>query len=153
MFRIAPSIAIGVALSLTAWAAPARAAGQDRASASGANWPGYAGDLAGTRFSGLAQITTENVGSLVQAWTYGAAGGGRGGRGRGGADAGALQTAADQAPLSASPQMTPIVVDGVMYISANGHVAALDATTGEEIWRTVAPPRVAAPLQQTGGGR
>lgn len=104
----------------------------------GQDWPRYSGDLAGTRYSPLTQINTGNVGSLVPAWTWGVSGGGRG-RG-GGAQDGAPGTGPGtpplaDAPLSASPELTPIVVSGVMYVTAGPNVVALDAMNGEEIWR------------------
>ena len=34
------------------------------------DWPMYNYDLAGTRYSPLTQITTRNVGALVQSWSY-----------------------------------------------------------------------------------
>jgi len=34
------------------------------------DWPRYARDLAGTRFSPLTQINTENVARLRQAWSF-----------------------------------------------------------------------------------
>jgi glucose dehydrogenase len=34
------------------------------------DWPAYTRDLAGTRYSPLKQITTSNVSTLTQAWTY-----------------------------------------------------------------------------------
>ena len=34
------------------------------------DWPTYGRDLAGTRYSPLKQISTENVAQLVRAWTY-----------------------------------------------------------------------------------
>lgn len=118
-----------------------------------ADWPSYTRDLAGTRFSPLKQITTENVGQLKLAWSLrlaaaaatggrggapaaaagenpegeagAAGGGGRGGRGgRGGAAAGP----------SANAEATPIVVNGVMYLPAGNRVLALDPETGKEIW-------------------
>lgn len=121
------------------------------------DWPGYAGDLTGTRYSPLTEINTSNVAGLELAWTYGVArgGGGRGGaaggRGRGrGAAPGAARggdaappadtVAADPAgtvtPLGVSPQVTPIAVDGVMYVSAGSNVVAINAGTGTEIWRS-----------------
>ena len=50
------------------------------------DWPTYARDLAGTRYSPLAQINAGNVVKLNLAWSYrlapaAPAGGGRGGRG------------------------------------------------------------------------
>ncbi len=81
------------------------------------DWPMYRRDLAGTGYSALAQITAENAATLTQAWTYSvaaeAADGGRG-------------------PNS---QVTPIVVDGVMYLPAADRVVALEPETGRELWR------------------
>jgi len=99
----------------------------------GKDWPTYGGDLAGTKFSSLTQITTENVARLGVAWTYQLVPGrgaveqveqGRG-RGRGGA----------APPPPANPEATPIVVDGVMYLPAGSRILALDAAAGTEIWK------------------
>ncbi len=91
-----------------------------------ADWPMYSRDLAGTRFSPLDQIDRDNVARLTEAWSVSVA--------RTGFDD-------DEAPGPAgNPQATPIVVDGVMYLPVRGHeVLALDAATGEEIWRTPLP--------------
>ena len=90
------------------------------------DWPTYSRDLAGTRYSPLTEITRGNVGGLVQAWSVPVA--------RSADDD-------DEAPgPSGNPQATPIVVDGAMYLPVRGHeVLALDAATGEEIWRTALP--------------
>lgn len=102
-------------------------------------WPTYGHDPGGMRFSPVAQITPTNVAQLKAAWVYhmkpapvaapASAGEGvaapvqgRGGRGRGGSGFAAGQT-------------TPLVVNGVMYISTPyGRVVALDPTTGQELW-------------------
>ena len=42
--------------------------GESRRSGAEADWPMYARDLAGTKFSPLKQITAENVGRLQPAW-------------------------------------------------------------------------------------
>ena len=88
---------------------------------SGADWPTYGRDAAGTRFSPLTQITAANVESLTVAWTY---------RTR--------ETESEfAAPASeeASLEVTPLVVDGTMYISTPlGRVMALDPATGTERW-------------------
>src|SRR5690606_8923179 len=82
-------------------------------------------DLAGTRYSPLAQITPGNVSMLTQAWFVPVA--------RGPDDD-------DARGPSGNPQATPIVIDGVMYLPARGHeVLALDAATGKELWRTPLP--------------
>ena len=76
----------------------------------------YGHDLASTRFSPLAQIDTENVSRLTLAWSYPMRPGGTG-------------------PSAASfSQVTPIVVNGVMYLPAGNRILALDPDTGREIW-------------------
>ena len=36
-------------------------------------------------------------------------------------------------------EMTPLVLDGIMYVTATNQVSAIDATTGREIWRFSRP--------------
>ena len=83
-----------------------------------ADWPMFNRDLAGTRFSPLTQINTANVSTLTQAWTY------------------PLQPAGFRfATAGGTSELVPIVVNGVMYISTQTRVMALDPETGKEIWR------------------
>ncbi len=92
----------------------------------GSDWPMYRHDQAGTGYSPLAQIDTNNVARLTQVWTYGlqsdapAAAGAA--RGRGG-------------PGGANSEVTPIVVNGVMYLPTANRVVALEPETGKEIWQ------------------
>jgi len=80
------------------------------------DWPMYGHDLGSTRFSPLKQINSENVAKLTLAWSYAMRPGGTG-------------------PSAASfNQVTPIVVNGVMYLPAGNRVLALDPDTGKEIW-------------------
>lgn len=76
------------------------------------DWPSHNRDLAGTRFSPLAEVHTDNVAHLIEAWRY---------------------------PLpratSAVGEQMPLVIDGVMYVSAGDRVVALDAHNGRERWR------------------
>lgn len=102
-------------------------------------WPTYGHDPGGLRFSPLTQVTPANVDRLQIAWVYHmrpapstdsastpGAGQGRGG-GRGGSG-------------FASSETTPIVVDGLMYLTTPyGRVVALDSTTGKEIWNFRVP--------------
>ncbi len=82
------------------------------------DWPMFNRDLAGTRFSPLTQINTSNVATLTRAWSY------------------ELQpTGFRFATAGGSSELVPIVVNGVMYISAQTRVMALDPETGKEIWR------------------
>jgi glucose dehydrogenase len=76
-----------------------------------ANWITHGRDLAATRFSPLQDITADNVKRLRPAFIY-------------------------QTGTAATFQTTPLVADGIMYLSAPfSHVMAVDAATGREIWR------------------
>ena len=82
------------------------------------DWPVYGHDAGGARFSPLARITRDNVSKLVVAWRY--------------------HTGEPMFDLARQPslQVTPIVVDNVMYVSTPlGKVMALDPASGREIWR------------------
>ncbi|PQA86585.1 PQQ-dependent dehydrogenase, methanol/ethanol family [Marinicaulis flavus] len=77
----------------------------------GRDWPLAGGDVGGTYFSRLEDITPENVSSLGLAWDY------------------PLYTNRGQ-------EATPVEIDGVLVTSSTaGRAVALDAATGEEIWR------------------
>jgi alcohol dehydrogenase (cytochrome c) len=82
------------------------AAASDRA-----NWLSYGRDYSNQRFSTLTQINASSVARLVPRWIY-------------------------QSGVAATFQATPIVVDGVMYLSLPfDHVVAVDARSGRELWR------------------
>lgn len=85
----------------------------------GADWPSYNRDLAGTRYSPLRQVSATNVDELRQAWSY------------------PLGSAASAVP--GGSELTPVVVDGVLYATAADRVVALRADTGAEIWRFALP--------------
>ena len=83
------------------------------------NWLTYYGAYDGQRFSALDQINAGNVAQLKAAWVFQAA------------PIGLIAN-----PPSFSLEAAPIVVDGVMYLSGwDGYVWALDAASGEELWR------------------
>ena len=74
------------------------------------NWLTYSGDYTSQRYSRLAQLTPANVAHLEQKWVF-------------------------QAQSLEKFAATPLVVDGVMYLTqANNHVVALDAKTGRVFW-------------------
>jgi glucose dehydrogenase len=91
-------------------------AAQPAAAQGGADWPMYNRDLASTRYSPLTQINAGNVAGLTQAWSYAMRPGGAGPAG------------------GAFSQVTPIVVNDVMYMPAGNRVVALEPETGKEIW-------------------
>jgi glucose dehydrogenase len=75
-------------------------------------WTRSQGDAGSRRYSALAGINRQNVGSLETAWVYHSGDGAR------------------------NIQCTPIVVDGVMFAPTAGRaIVALDAATGRERWR------------------
>ncbi len=90
------------------------------------DWPTYNGRLDGNRHSPLGQITASNAGLLVPKWIF---------------------------PLRAprSLETTPVVYDGVMYVTAPNEVRALDARAGREIWR-FARPRTQGVMGDAGAG-
>jgi quinoprotein glucose dehydrogenase len=118
----APVVAGAVAVAASALASLASA----QAPIPAGDWPMYSRDLAGTRFSPLTGIDAGNVGELELSWSVPVA------RSPDDDD--------DAGGPAGNPQATPIVVAGVMYLPVRGHeVLALDAATGEELWRTALP--------------
>src|SRR2546422_1221336 len=77
------------------------------------DWPTYNRDLAGTRYSPLTQINSKNVSQLKLAWSY--------------------RPSDTGGPASA--QVTPLVVNGRMYLTAVNRIVALEPETGKEIWK------------------
>jgi alcohol dehydrogenase (cytochrome c) len=74
-------------------------------------WLMYSGDYNGQRHSPLTQIAPDNVDRLTAQWTF-------------------------QTGTLGSFQTTPIVVDGILYVTGFNNTAwAIDARTGRQIWR------------------
>lgn len=74
-------------------------------------WPSFGLDYSNQRFFPSQQINQKNVQQLEVAWQY-------------------------RSGVKSSFQTTPIVVNGVMYVSLPfNHVVALDAVTGKQLWR------------------
>ena len=76
----------------------------------GTDWTSHNLDLANSRYSELDEIRVETVGRLAERWSYRVAAG-----------------------IDVS-QVTPLVVDSVMYFHAGAAVVAVNAVTGEEVW-------------------
>jgi glucose dehydrogenase len=84
---------------------------QQPISSSAQDWPSYGLNLKSQRFSSATQINTSNVNQLTEAWRF-------------------------KSGINATFQATPIVQNGVMYLSLPfNHVVALNAKTGHELWR------------------
>jgi len=105
--------------------AVAKKAAKEIAKDTGADWPMYHRDFAGTGYSPLAQITTQNVAGLTSAWTY---------RLQSDPPPAPAAKGKGKGPAGANSEATPIVVNGVMYLPGAGRVVALDPETGKEIW-------------------
>src|ERR1700730_1492066 len=101
-----------LSIAIIAAALPSPRAGAQSPSRATSNWPLHNLDLAGSRFSTLDQITPSNVASLAPRWLF---------------QHGVID--------GVSNQTTPVVVDGVMYVTdARGSVYALDAADGHLLW-------------------
>ncbi|MBV8709495.1 MAG: PQQ-binding-like beta-propeller repeat protein, partial [Acidobacteriaceae bacterium] len=90
-------------------------------------WPTYNGGTGGNRFTALTQIDKGNIGQLAPRWVF-------------------------TVPNAGRLQVTPVVVDGLMYVTAPNQCYALDAGTGREIWH-VSLPRQADMTTRAGANR
>ena len=78
-------------------------------------WLMYSGSYSSHRFSPLKQISTDNVAKLRPAWVY-------------------------QPPGTGSVESTPVVANGVMYVTSGPTmVAALDLKSGKALWEWTRP--------------
>jgi len=78
------------------------------------DWPTYHGHLSGNRHSPLRQIHAGNVAQLAPKWIF-------------------------SIPNARRLEVTPVVVDGVMYVTTANRAYALDARSGRQIWRYQRP--------------
>jgi alcohol dehydrogenase (cytochrome c) len=88
------------------------------------DWPTYNGDPRGNRYTTLTQINKGNITRLSMQWMF---------------------TLAEVATL----EVTPVVVQGMMYVTAPNECFALDAGSGREIWHYRWPR---TPAMTVGGG-
>jgi alcohol dehydrogenase (cytochrome c) len=79
------------------------------------SWPTYHGDYSGQRHSSLVEITPDNVHGLALAWAF-------------------------QTNLTQQVKSTPILVDGIVYLTAPDNLWAIDARSGRQIWTYRHPP-------------
>jgi quinoprotein glucose dehydrogenase len=95
-----------LALTGHAWGQPQTSVG----------WPGVGNDPGCMRYSKLEQINRSNVSRLKPVWTY--------------------HTGELEGRPGKTIECTPIVVDGVMYVTTGYlRLVALDAATGRELWQ------------------
>jgi alcohol dehydrogenase (cytochrome c) len=89
-------------------------AGAYRTVTSQVDWPSYNGQTTGSRYSELTQITNTNASQLQAKWIF------------------TLRN-------TRVVQSTPIVADGVMYVTYANECYALDAGSGRQIWHYQRP--------------
>jgi alcohol dehydrogenase (cytochrome c) len=80
----------------------------------GANWTSYNGDYTGRRYSSLHEISPKNVARLRAAWVF-------------------------HPGNSQNLEATPVVVNGMMYVTSANDAFALDARTGRVVWHHQRP--------------
>jgi alcohol dehydrogenase (cytochrome c) len=78
------------------------------------SWPIYHGDYSGQRHSRLTQITPANVSGLTLAWAF-------------------------QTGQATQIKSSPIVANGILYVSIPDHLWAVDARTGSQVWHYTYP--------------
>jgi alcohol dehydrogenase (cytochrome c) len=89
------------------------------------DWPGYNGQPGGNRYTALRQITRENVARLAPRWVF---------------------------PIHNSRlEVTPVVVEGIMYVTSSNECFALDAGTGRQIWHYERRGTAGMPGEVAGG--
>ncbi len=79
-----------------------------------ANWLSYNGDYTGRRYSALQEINASNVAQLRAQWVF-------------------------HVPNSNRLEVTPVVVDGIMFVTSANDAYALDAQTGRMLWHYSRP--------------
>ncbi len=103
------ALVLGAALMASAAHVPSALAAPDPG-----DWPRFARDMAGDRYSPLNQINADNVSKLGTAWSFRV-------RPDGG---GAIVS-----------ETTPLAIDGVLYMPVGNAVVAMEGDSGKEIWR------------------
>lgn len=73
------------------------------------SWPAYHGDYSGMRHSSLTQIARGNVGQLSLSWAF-------------------------QTGQVTNLKATPILVNGILYLTSPDNVWAVDARSGHQLW-------------------
>ncbi len=99
-----------VALALTAISVGALASKDPRATYAAKDWAAVGGDWGNTQYSALSKINTDTVKSLGGAWVHRFEG--------------------------ASSRATPVVADGMMFVTAGPEIYAFDPKTGAVLWHT-----------------
>src|SRR5262245_44175451 len=123
MFRRLMPAGVSLVVFIALLGVPAWSQSPRRPGIGPGDWPLHNLDLRNSRFSQLDQINTSNVDRLILKWSL------------------------DVPERPNVSSVTPLVVDGVMYLHSGSKLFAVDAVTGQSIWTFEAEERF------TGGGR
>src|SRR5262245_13302199 len=88
---------------------PAQATPRGTSQGVASEWPTYNGDYTGRRYSALEQVNVNTVKALSLAWIY-------------------------PTGAAAAVKATPLLIDGVLYLSTQDNAYAVEARTGRELW-------------------
>jgi quinoprotein glucose dehydrogenase len=117
---------LAVAASAAVWLPPGPAGAQGR----GGEWRAYAADKTNSRYSALDQIDRDTASRLRVSWRQSVV-------------PPELRERWSNAVVPNVSQNTPLMVDGLLYVStAIGVAAALDPATGKVVWFDVPPDRI-----------
>jgi quinoprotein glucose dehydrogenase len=98
------------------------------------DWPAYAYNQAGQRYSPLTQINTGNVSRLMLSWQYGI-------------DPDGIDQNPATRALTAT-EAVPIMAGGLLYTPTVHHsIVALEPESGKEVWKYDLGSKVGAPLR------
>jgi alcohol dehydrogenase (cytochrome c) len=87
---------------------------QDMLAPMAGNWLSYNGDYSGRRYSPLSQINVKNANQLRAEWVF-------------------------HVHNSDHLEVTPVVVNGIMFVTSANDTFALDAQTGRTVWHNTRP--------------
>jgi alcohol dehydrogenase (cytochrome c) len=91
-----------------------RVSTQDMLAPMAGNWLSYNGDYSGRRYSPLSQINVKNANQLRAEWVF-------------------------HSRNSDHLEVTPVVVNGTMFVTSANDTFALDAQTGRTVWHNTRP--------------
>jgi len=113
-----PSLTLGIGLVLTALGSAQGVDPKDLLHPPTDSWLNFHGGYSGQRHTSLAGITPQNVGSLHQVWRF--------------------QTGQNQ-----SIKASPILANGILYVTTPDNIWAVDARTAKTLWHYENPPNTA----------
>ena len=87
---------------------------QDMTAPMAGNWLSYNGDYSGRRYSPLSQVNVKNAEQLRAEWVF-------------------------HSRNTDHLEVTPVVVNGIMFVTSSNDTFALDAQTGRTVWHNTRP--------------